>query len=95
MPKIKYAVIKDGQTLATRSSDRTYTHAVVFWVQRRFDNDAWHASIDPKKDHKDFFVPCEPHIAAVSFAGSLELARKQANTDGAEIIPVTITNAKK
>jgi hypothetical protein len=31
MPKIKYLVRHNGEIIATRKSDRTYTHAIVVW----------------------------------------------------------------
>jgi hypothetical protein len=31
MPKIKYLVRHNNEIIATRKSDRTYTHAIVVW----------------------------------------------------------------
>ena len=91
-----YQVIKDGQILGTRTSDRTYTHAIVTWADTRFDASAWRAASkeNPKAEPRDFYVKSERCVQNISYAGSLALAQKQAGRPNLEVIPLTILEKK-
>ena len=79
MPKKFYQVIKDGQIIGTRSSDRDYTHAVVTWNSHREVRGQ---------------VVKDKHVAHIEYCGRLALAQKKARAANQEIIEVTKTERK-
>ena len=91
MAKKFYQVIRNGEIIATRSSDRDYTHAYVLIMAHRWT----------RQGGEVVKVEVPEFTGRVSFSGSLALAQKAAPSEAArynaarfEIIPVTVTEKK-
>ena len=80
MARFFYRVIKDGQVIGTRSSDREYTHAVVRWNPPRVVHDQ---------------VAVDRHVGHIEYCGRLDLARKKVKGPNFEIIGLTVTETEK
>lgn len=78
MAKYFYQVVKDGQILGVRSSNREYTHAVVHWNTHREVRGQ---------------VIRDKHVAHIEYCGRLGLAQKKlgAAHREAEIVELTVT----
>lgn len=91
MAKKFYQVIRNGEIIATRTSERDYTHAYVLIMKHRWIRQGGESV---KTEVPEF-------TGRVCFSGSLALAQKSAPSEaklcGAtrfEIIPVTVTEKK-